>query len=231
MNTGLEGFLVREGDSTELGNLKKIIHQFYSGVGERAQSQQTSAFVSSTLNHTSRVAVNLLSLYKELDEEPDENVYAAALCHDIGRMRKKPFWKKQRYWNQTVNENHAKFSEKDCKEYLSKAGYSEIAIAYIASLAGNHDNLNVDKGFGMSYVLLQIADLMDKFSPAAVARLAGNRKSWGWSKNEIIEGVKEVMKKGYEKATRFSVARDYLDHLYQAGKEEFSKYCSGFSQN
>jgi hypothetical protein len=209
--------------SEQLLKLENLVDDFFQKALASTEDQNKKNWINSTYNHTFRVIENVKEIYQELDQELDEKVYAAALCHDIGRLRDKPAdWDRSPgEWFQHNNDYHHIFSGEDCFQLLKSAWYDHGSIKEIQDIVVMHGDDSVNNESDLKYRVLQLADKLDKFNADGVKRIY---KSRGMMKRgERISEVKRIMEFGLEKAQSYGICEKLVQRKYDQGLKQFKK--------
>jgi hypothetical protein len=229
-----DGFISGSNDSHQLRLLKYDIGDlFISKIGESLPEKRE--MYNSTFQHTSRVALNVADLYQRLGQASDEIVYAAAICHDIGRLRSMPQnWALGRdKWIKYKDDHHAEFSGEECVPHLEKARYGKNAIELIRYVIVSHEDESVSANSPLQFRLIQAADKLDKLGKDGVNILFTNRRLIypHWDDSKRLYDVEKVMKRTYEEVKRLGLVPEYIEAKYNEGNAEVQLLRENITKN
>lgn len=199
----LRGFSKDEAYSPRLNNIIDTIFELYENVSSRGWFGRT------TYEHTSRVVSNVMDVYARRGETVNEEVYAAALCHDTGK-----FFEECR---SSKEDNHGLVSAMKCERYLREAGYDDQAIDSIKRIIISHNDDVYRPDIPFDERVIKYADKLDRLGKTGLNRLYENRKNSKMSQEEIMHDIERIMTNAYRNCTILDVDSDLVKELYEEG--------------
>ena len=221
----LVGFANNPGYSANLNSLAGLAFRFFE---ERIDSlpPEKAKMPTSTYNHTSRVCMNVQLIYGmmganlEGNFHVDEEVYAAALCHDFGRLRQLPDGRGPEEWRIFRNEFHHVFSAEDCLDVLMKSGYDSASIKKISAIVYCHGDDIYSLSLPLENKVMKVADKLDKMGATGVQRMLFNRGTRNIPFAEALQDAERTMDKNYVQCLEMCFLVEQVTAQYLRGKEE-----------
>ncbi|MBT5023146.1 HD domain-containing protein [Candidatus Woesearchaeota archaeon] len=206
-------------------DLWRDVSGFYNNLTPNGQ-YESSVLETNGTGHTIDVLKNIKELYKQQGNSVDDEVIAAAMCHDLGylikRLNKSSVEKKS---DDEIANNHNFYSAKACEQFLKKLGLDNARIKKIKKIIIAH-NQDVGSLASNEEKILYVADKMTRLGYSGLNRLC---ESGGYDENNLEKAVsaldraEEIMDKTYNDLECAGSATEKVRSKYKEGKEALQR--------